>query len=156
MPGRRRVKKAPYFRMFVGYWQDSRVLSLSLDAETVWVRSIAYSKAEHLDGLLPGYALLLLFSKVSAPPSVVTDELVDAGLWTAAADGWEIERWCDYQTTAAEDAEERENTRIRKDRSRHPERYANTNGDTGEEHDEPSRHDDAAEPPPGDVGSAPA
>jgi hypothetical protein len=122
----RRVKKAPYVRLFVGWWMDSRVLSVSADARLVWLCSITFSKAEGLDGFMPAHALLVLFPGINTPPSVITAELVDAGLWQADdRDGWLIRRWADYQTTAAEDDAERESTRERKARQRAKQR----NGD---------------------------
>lgn len=130
MPWGRRVKKAPYIRLYCGWWTDSRVLGISAEAEHVWLRSIAYSKNEALDGLLPEHALLLLFPKISTPPSIVTAELVDAGLWIETDKGWAIRRWAEYQTTTDEDDASRENTRARKQRQRDRERNADTNGHT--------------------------
>jgi len=142
---RRRIKKAPYFRLFCGWWQDPRVLALSLDAEVVYIRSIAYSKDNRLDGHLPERALLILFAKVSAPPSVVAGELETAGLWAISPGGWQIRNWSAYQTLAAEDDAEQKNNRERQ--ARH--RQAKENGH------EPSGHDDAAAPHHNAVGAPP-
>lgn len=130
----RRVKKGPYIRMYCGYWQDWRVLSLSLDAETVWLRSIAYSKDNKLDGFMPESALLVLFPKITTAPSVLTTELIEAGLWAESgiATGWDIRHFNAYQTTVDEDEAAREANRERQARFR-----ANRNGHHEEENHEP-------------------
>jgi hypothetical protein len=153
MPARRRVKKAPYIRLYCHWWQDARIAGLTRDAAEVWLRAIAYSKAERLDGLMPEHTLLFLFPGIDSPPSVITAELVAAGCWSPVDGGWEIHQHGEYQTTAAEDDAERESTRQRK-RDQRARDAAETNGHLPkEEPSEPSRRDDVAEPPSGGLGS---
>jgi hypothetical protein len=109
----RKVKKAPYIRIYCGWYTDARVSAVSADAELVWLRSIAWSKDNHLDGLLPEHALLHLFAKIRIPPSELVAELETAGLWQPTAAGWAISKWADYQTTADEDNDKRTKNRQR-------------------------------------------
>jgi hypothetical protein len=154
-----RIKKTPYVRLYSGFYLDSKVQAVSTEAELLYVRALGWSKAENLDGAVPETALASLCFKFNMPPSVLSGELVQVGLWTPddpGVSGVTRERWRDYQWTVARTEKRRANNRERQDRRRHPERYAETNGHVQEEDDEPSRRDDAVEPPPGDVGSAPA
>lgn len=90
--------------------------SLSSDAFRVYVNAIVYTVDKGFDGLVPKRALRLLHPEGMVAGEV--KELVAAGLWTAVEDGYEIRNLLRYQTPAAEVEQQKENARLRKQRSR--------------------------------------
>jgi hypothetical protein len=123
-----KVKKGPYIRLFCGYFTDARVLGVGAEAELVWLRSIAWSKDNRLDGAIPEYALPALMGKCHHPPSVIADELTGAGLWLANGTGWHIppDKWVGYQITDERAEEIRADARDRA--ARYRAKQAETNG----------------------------
>lgn len=120
--------KRPAGRLFVlvdaHYRDDVRFLGLgNLLAELLYLRALAWSKAQNTDGRVPRVALERRLADdypSSRRPDELAAELVDAGLWEVTDDGWRVppERWARWQTTAEEQEDKRAAEAERKARYR--------------------------------------
>lgn len=100
----------PWFRVDDGFWSHPKVVELSPEAVSLWVRGGAYA-AQHLtNGQITTGALRMLGGAREA-----ADELVLAGLW--AQDGssaWRFHDWATYQPTREQVEADREKAREKK------------------------------------------
>lgn len=90
----------PWVRLSVTFYTDPRVAKLSPHAELLYVRAIAWCAAERTDGRIPRAALGALGARLPRHARI-TREIVDAGLWNHAGDGWRIplKTWRRWQRT---------------------------------------------------------
>lgn len=102
-----------WFKVDDGFWSHPKVLDLSPEAIALWVRSGSYSGKHLTDGYMSESAILLLRGT-----SEQAQELVDAGLWTRAVNGWHFHDWADYQDTRSMIEKRRESWRNRQNRHR--------------------------------------
>lgn len=79
------------------FWQHPKFLGVSEDALALWIRALAYTNGSKTDGFVPSTALCLLSR--SKRPAKVAAELVSAGLWAIATNGWAFHDWAEYQAT---------------------------------------------------------
>ena len=80
------------FRVHPSFWSHPKVLGLSDEALALWTRAGSWCCAHRADGHIPAWVLQFLGASEAAR------ELVSAGLWEAAEDGWWFHDWQDYQT----------------------------------------------------------
>lgn len=102
---------------------------LSDAAHRVYTNGLVYAVAGSTDGRLPQRALRLLHP--DGTTKTVVKELVNAGLWTAVGDGFEVRNFLRYQSSAEQvkqAAEARQQQRAadaeRKRRQRHKDRVS--------------------------------
>jgi hypothetical protein len=131
-----RAIAAGWLRLAANYFLDDRVLSVSPMAELLWLRGLAYSKLNRLDGYIPYEALHFIGHKLG-DTGALTDELLTAGLWVARGPGIGVpaEKWRDYQETKEQESDRRAKNAERQ--RKYAERRANggtsTNGTGGTE-----------------------
>lgn len=102
-----------WFKVDDGFWSHPKVLGLSAEAIALWVRAGSYSGKHLTDGYIGREVLLLLRSD-----ETYAIELVDAGLWTKAVNGFHFHDWADYQDTREMVEKRRESWRTRQNRHR--------------------------------------
>jgi hypothetical protein len=102
-----------WFRVDDGFWSHPKVLDLSAEAIALWVRCGSYSGKHLTDGYLADSVISLLRGSQDQ-----AQELVDAGLWTRAINGWHFHDWADYQDTRDTVEKRRESWRKRQNRHR--------------------------------------
>jgi hypothetical protein len=93
-----------------------KVRALSDSAFRLYISAICWSNANQTDGHITA-AHLRFVSDVSRPRACA-DQLVRAGLWEAADDGWHIHDYLEYQPSAEKVKHERELKRQRQERWR--------------------------------------
>lgn len=101
-----------WFKVDDTLWSNPKVIRLSGDALSLWVRSGSYACQHLTDGRITRQMLRLLGEEHHA------DELVEACLWRPAVDGWVFHDWADYQETSTEVKERRKSARERQRRRR--------------------------------------
>lgn len=79
----------------------------------LWVRAGAWSCMRLTDGFIPAHVLGMLGAS-----DVDADELVEAGLWLSADEGYRFHDWAEYQPTAESVNGQREREREKKRRQR--------------------------------------
>jgi hypothetical protein len=102
-----------WFKVDDGFWSHPKVLDLSPEAIALWVRSGSYSGKHLTDGYMSESAIVLLRGTPEQ-----AQELVEAGLWTRAVNGWHFHDWADYQDTRDMVEKRRESWRSRQNRHR--------------------------------------
>lgn len=101
------------------YYRDERLLAVSADAELLWCHALAFTGEQATDGRVPRTALGLLATKLVGSPEAAAGELVGAGLWVEARDGWTFAAsWERWQPTAEQAKASRERATKRKALSR--------------------------------------
>lgn len=104
----------PWFKIDDGFWSHPKMALLSDGAIALWVRAGAYC-AQHLtDGAVSQAVLRRMLG--GDPAHAV--ELVESGMWDAAADGWVFHDWSEYQPTREQVLAERAAAVERKRKSR--------------------------------------
>lgn len=106
-----------WVRLSAGFHLDPRIMRAGTNAELVFVRGLAVSRALRTDGHVAAEHLHLVGHGLSAGAlNRARDALVAEGLWEACADGWRVPpaKWARWQTTEVEYAERRERERERK------------------------------------------
>lgn len=83
-----------WFKVDDGFWSHPKVLTLSDEAVALWVKAGSYCGKHLTDGYVSGEILRWLTSSRTA-----AGELVAAGLWDNAVDGYEFHDWHAYQDT---------------------------------------------------------
>jgi hypothetical protein len=83
------------------YLTSARLDGLSDHAFRVFINSLMWSVTHGTDGAVPRRALRWLHPDATSTPPAV-DELVRAGLWAEAPDGWSIPDFLRHQSSAAE------------------------------------------------------
>ncbi len=101
-----------WFKVDDGFWSHPKVLTMSADATSLWVRAGAYSCQHLTDGFIASGLLQVLGSEDAAL------ELVGNGLWVEAEGGYEFHDWDDYQETSDAVKRRREQARERQRRFR--------------------------------------
>ena len=96
-----------WFKVDDGFWSHPKVLTMSADATSLWVRSGAYACQHLTDGFIAEGLLHVLGSDRAA------EELVESGLWLEADGGFLFHDWDDYQETADAVKRRREQARER-------------------------------------------
>lgn len=74
-----------------GWWCHPKVLGLSLEARGLWATTLSWSCAHRTDEIQPALVRMVGGSDAMA------EELVDAGLWHEAEEGWRFHDWAEYQ-----------------------------------------------------------
>lgn len=95
----------PWFKVDDGFWRHPKVMDLPDPAVALWAKAGSWSADQLTDGEVPKAALRLFNGKPKA-----ADALVDAGLWTPSARGWEFHDWAEYQPTREQVEAKREQT----------------------------------------------
>lgn len=101
-----------WFKVDDGFWSHPKTATLSDAAVTLWVRAGAYSCQHLTDGVIKAPVLRLLGDREAAV------ELVAAGLWVEASDGWRFHDWDEYQETSETVKQRRADARERQRRAR--------------------------------------
>ena len=96
-----------WFKVDDGFWSHPKVLTMSTDATSLWVRAGTYSCQHLTDGFIASGLLQVLGSEHAAL------ELVGNGLWVEAEGGYEFHDWDDYQETSDAVKRRREQARER-------------------------------------------
>jgi hypothetical protein len=112
------------------WYLDPRVLSLSVDAELVYARAIAYCKEEMTDGAVARGALIHLGAKLDDPDGCA-QELLEVGLWERDGRGFTFPSatWARWQGTRADVEQFRADGAERQRKSRRSRRDSSvTNG----------------------------
>jgi hypothetical protein len=97
----------------VNYADDPKVLEAGVEAELLYVRSLAIAKRIGTDGRIHKMHLIrLTFDMPSVAweghdPLLIAAALVKCGLWIEDADGWRISAWERWNLTASEIEERR-------------------------------------------------
>ncbi len=107
----------PWVRIDDGVYDHPKFLGLTFEASGVWLHTLAWSARQLTDGKLPRQAVARLTAGDKRLTKIAR-ELVAAGLWDEAEDGWEIHDFHDYQPTAAGVEEERRKARERQAKHR--------------------------------------
>ena len=102
-----------WFRVDDGFYSHPKVLALSPEAVTLWVRAGSYCGKHLTDGYVGKEALYLLRAEDDHAL-----ELVSAGLWIKAVNGYQFHDWADYQDTRDTVEKRRESWRKRQNRHR--------------------------------------
>lgn len=89
----------PWVRISDDWWQDLRVLGLSVDARDLFVRFLSFAGGKLTDGFIPIAAVTLV---AQGPADVVLAELEQAAFMERRTDGWLIVGWQDYLRSAAD------------------------------------------------------
>jgi len=80
-------------------WYDNpKLLDLSLESIGVWVIGLTYASRHLTDGFVPYKAL----KRIIDAPEEHTEALEARGLWSVVEHGWQIHDYLDYQPSAAE------------------------------------------------------
>ena len=92
---------ALYVKLDVEYASDPKVLRAGAHAELLYVRSLAFAKRRLDDGHIDAVQLPHLCLGIPGNPSRHAQALIDAGLWEANGDGWNITAWLKHNKTRA-------------------------------------------------------
>jgi hypothetical protein len=145
------------------WWQDPKVLGVSVEAEVLYARAIGFCKEQLSDGVVHRHALVTLGIKLTDPVAAA-DELVAARLWRRKGRNYTFPpaTWRRWQGTSADVSQLREYEATRKRVYRSRQRQAlsqrDTNGTTGqrdaepEPEPEPEPEGDVPPKPPGSNG----
>ncbi|QHB37287.1 hypothetical protein SEA_GUDMIT_59 [Gordonia phage Gudmit] len=101
-----------WFKVDDGFWSHPKVMMLSPEATSLWVRAGSYACQHLTDGAIPSAVLPILGSPDAA------QELVESGLWKAHRQGFRFHDWADFQETSDEVKKRREQARERQRRAR--------------------------------------
>ena len=135
------MKSGLFVKLDINYLDDEQILSVSAEAEAVFIRSVALSKRRASDGRISRPHVRLLTDRCSTPAEELIAELVDAGLWTEDGAGWLIPSFLKHNQSAAQIEQAREaetarkasaraNRSVRPDTTARPEMSGRTNPDT--------------------------
>jgi len=100
-----------WFRLSVDFESDPKLRRAGLDAELLYIRSLARMKRAGTDGHLSAeWWPDLLHGFRSTAATKAREALVREGLWEPCEDGWRIPngRWARWQDTEEDRARERE------------------------------------------------
>lgn len=75
-----------------GFWCHPKVIGLPLAACGLWVRALSWSCAQRLETVPESFVRMVGATDDDAAA------LVEAGLWIASEDGYQIHNWTEYQT----------------------------------------------------------
>ena len=108
----------PWFKVDDKLWSHPKALHLTSTALGVWLRAGSYC-ADHLtDGHIEARTLHVICPEPRPTLMRAVWELIDAGLWEEAGEGWRFHDWCDHQPTRREVEADRAAGRERQRRSR--------------------------------------
>jgi hypothetical protein len=82
----------PWFKIDDGFHGHPKVVDVSLDAVGLWTLAGSWCAKYLTDGFVPEKTVVRLGGSREA-----AGELVGAGLWVGAADGYQFKDWGDYQ-----------------------------------------------------------
>jgi hypothetical protein len=100
------------------WFRDPRFDDVSLDAEALWCRALAYCGEQGTDGRVARSALPALSARLAGSAEAAAGELVAVGLWHELERGYVVNAWERWQPTAAETKAARERDAKRKALSR--------------------------------------
>jgi len=83
-----------WFKVDDGFWSHPKTLALTPHAIALWVRAGSYCGKHLTDGYVAAAILPMLQGDHDA-----AQELIDAGLWTPAKNGYAFHDWEQYQDT---------------------------------------------------------
>ena len=83
------------------YESDARLVGVSLEAETLYVRGLAFAKRTLTDGHISDGQLDFISRKIKKP-QVHAQQLVDTGAWARTERGYQITAWSKRNLSAAE------------------------------------------------------
>ena len=106
-------------RLSVGWYRDPKVAPLSVQAELLYVRGIAYTVDELTDGFVSRQALPIIAAKLDEPEQLAA-ELCAAKLWLRRRYGWTYPPavWSKWQETKDKVAARRQDAAERQRRAR--------------------------------------
>jgi hypothetical protein len=78
------------------FFTHPKIVDLSKDAKLLYLAALTYCGAHLTDGGLTRGALRVVAATVDVPPETA-EVLLAAGLWSAAADGVQINNYLQYQ-----------------------------------------------------------
>jgi hypothetical protein len=121
-----------WFRVDDEFLTNPKVMALSAAAKVLYVSGLAYCSTNLTDGHIPAVALGLVAAAGNVPAKA-SSELVHAGLWHKAADGWDVHDYLEHQDPAERIRARRASNRERAQSWREKRRTnANGNGVTNE------------------------
>lgn len=91
------------------FFHHRKILDLSKDAKLLFLAGLCHCGEQMTDGFISAGAARVVAATVGAKSSA-TKELVDCGLWHKRADGFDVHDYLEYQTSAAEIREKRQET----------------------------------------------
>lgn len=96
------------------------MLGLTDGAFRLWVAGLTYASRHLTDGRIPARSLPVIAVVLDKPAraDAYAGELVEHGLWTETALGFEIDSYLDHQRSRAQVEAERERDRDRKAKAR--------------------------------------
>ncbi len=97
------MARAPgiYVPLDVHFMRDPRIRKAGPEAETLYLRSLAYAKGAETDGRVWDYDLDVI--GVGLPRLAArVGALVRVGLWESIEDGWYIAGWLKWNTSTAD------------------------------------------------------
>lgn len=107
-----------YIRLSTQVLTDAKLLCVSSDAFTLWVKGLLYAKEHLTDGFVPDGALPLLMIGISDQKSAIESLTAggDDSLWHRVEGGHTVgaDRWAHWQTTKADVEEKQVKERERK------------------------------------------
>lgn len=125
-----------WFKIDDGFWSHPKTMALSAEAVALWVRAGAYSCQHLTDGHIPSRVTVLL--DPSPDREQHAEELIDAGLWKSARDGYVFHDWGEYQESSdtvkkRRDQWKERQRRARESRQESPVSHANVTRDSRRE-----------------------
>lgn len=118
----------PWVRFDDGFPSHRKIEPLSDGAYRLHTSAIFWSSRQLTDGCIPKRDLVFAAPRTMKRPEKFVRELVDAGLWEAVEEGWELHDFLDYQPSKAQVTADRKKTAERQRRWR--ERHSETRDDS--------------------------
>lgn len=101
-----------WFKVDDSFWSHPKVMGLSDEAIAMWVRAGSYACQHLTDGAIMSRVTHALGTRGAA------EELVAAGLWARADDGYIFHDWGEYQETSVDVKKRRDQWKERQKRAR--------------------------------------
>jgi hypothetical protein len=105
-----------WFKVDDGFWSHPKTLALTANAVALWVRAGSYSGKHLTDGYISAAILPMLQGTIDD-----ANELIEAGLWKRAKNGYVFHDWEQYQDTREAVEKRREAWKERQRKHRKPE-----------------------------------
>ena len=92
---------ALFVKVDVFYQLDPKVMAVGPEAELMFLRGLAWSKARQTDGEVPMSAISFLGLGLRDDPMEIAGRLVIHGIWEATDDGYRVpfDKWSKWQVT---------------------------------------------------------
>lgn len=105
-----------WFRVDDMFWSHPKTLELPVDAVGLWTLAGAWCAGHLTDGKVPASILRRISPASPARTKSLAEELVAAGLWERADDGYQFHQWLDHQPSREKVQSERERSKERQAR----------------------------------------